>query len=237
MMDLYSSIFRRKSCRSYTGQPCSSAQLKELEAAIAGFRQLYADVPLQYRLVQEVKGTFKAAAPHFLIVHGQGKAGEMESAGFLFEQLVLWLDANGIGSVWLGNAKDSAQPDAGNDIITIAFGEGSEPVHRSADAFKRKPLAEITNAPEDSCMQAVQLAPSGVNLQPWYFEQQGQKVFVYRQLLKPPMSLLYKKTEVDMGIALCHYALACEQVNKPFVFSRKSDGAAKKGYQLFGELA
>ncbi len=39
-----------------------------------------------------------------------------------------------------------------------------------------------------------------------------------------------------MGIALCHYALACEHYGRPFIFQRKNGVSDKKGYKLFGEL-
>lgn len=235
-MDLFDSINRRKSCRNYTGQPFDKEQLEEIREAISGFKPLYPDVRLEYRFAAKTKGIFKVQAPHYLIVSGQGKAGEAENAGFLFQQLILWFDAHDIGSVWLGKTKD-IEATNDNDIIVIAFGQANESVHRSESEFKRKAINEITNAPENPCIQAVHLAPSGMNLQPWYLEKSGDKVLLYKQSLKPPLSLVYKKTEVDMGIALCHYALACKRFDKPFVFNRKDEDAGKKGYRLFGELA
>ena len=236
-MDLFDSINRRKSCRDYTQQPFDKEQLGKIHGAIAGFESLYSDVPLEYRFATETKGIFKVQAPHYLIISGQGKERELESAGFLFQQLILWFDAHNIGSVWLGKTKEIEQNPSGKDIIAIAFGQTNGPVHRREDGFKRKPINEITNAPEDICIQAVHLAPSGMNLQPWYLEKAGAKVLLYKQSLKPPLSLVYKKTEVDMGIALCHYALACRHFGKPFTFEHKNREAGKKGYRLFGEIS
>lgn len=234
-MDLFDSINRRKSCRNYTQQPFDEAQLEEIRKAIDGFEPLYPDVPLAYRFVTRAKGILKVQAPHYLIISGQGKEGEAENAGFLFEQLILWFDAHKIGSVWLGKTKDMEDPNS-KDLIAIAFGQSSESVHRSEDEFKRKPIHEITSDPQDPCIQAVHLAPSGMNLQPWYLEKCGDKVLLYKQSPKPPLSLVYKKTEVDMGIALCHYALACKHFDKPFVFTRKDGETDKKGLRLFGEI-
>jgi hypothetical protein len=236
-MDLFEAIKRRKSCRSYTGQPLDRERLEEIRGAIGGFEPLDPHVALEYRFATETKGLFKVEAPHYLIVSGQGKDGEPENAGFLYEQLILWLDARDIGSVWLGKAKDVEQNPKGKDIITIAFGQPKEAAHRGESEFKRKPIGEITNAPEDPCIQAVHLAPSGMNLQPWYWEKTDGKVLLYEQILRPPVSLAYNKTAVDMGIALCHYALACKHFDKPFAFQRRKDEGEKKGYRLFGELA
>jgi hypothetical protein len=156
----------------------------------------------------------------------------------MYQQLVLWLDANDIGSVWLGSVKDAETTDNDNhnDIITLAFGKSAENVHRAQKDFARKPITEITNAPDDICIQAAHLAPSGVNTQPWYFEKNTKDVLVYQRKLKPPLSLMYKLSDLDMGIALCHYALACKETGKPFSFAR-ADLKAKPGFVSFGIIA
>ncbi|MDR2633906.1 MAG: hypothetical protein LBC51_09860 [Treponema sp.] len=247
-MNLYPSIFRRKSTRRYESQPLPQQTIADIESAIKGFAPLYPSVVPGYRFVGKTKGkfgqgSFVAEAPHFLIISGQGKRGEkpgeLESAGFVYQQLALWLDANDIGSVWLGSAKDAEtnNSDNNNDIITLAFGKGAENIHRAQKDFDRKPISEITNAPDDICIQAAHLAPSGVNTQPWYFEKKADGVLVYRQKLKPPLSLMYKLSDVDMGIALCHYALACKETGKPFAFTRNADLKAKPGFIPFGVIA
>lgn len=235
-MDLFESIFRRKSCRSYTKEPADKQLLEEISKAIEGFEPLYPDVKLSHRFVSQTKGLYNIQAPNYLVVSGTGDEREKESTGFLFEQLVLWFDAHDIGCVWLGEAKDAL--DSGkNDIITIAFGMSDESVHREEAAFKRNDIEEITNAPQDDCIRAAHLAPSGMNTQPWYFEKQDDKILVFKKKLKPPVSLVYKKTDIDMGIALCHYAVACRHFNKPFDFQRKKMESAKKGYEFFGEIS
>jgi hypothetical protein len=235
-MELYESIFCRKSCRKYEPQLLPPEILAEMETAIKGFRRLDPAVKLSHRLTGKTKGMLGVKAPHYLIVSGQGKPGELECAGFLFQQLDLWFSAKGIGSVWLGASKDVAKNVTGRDIITLAFGKPAEPAHRDRDGFKRKPIAEITNAPNDSCVQAAHLAPSGINLQPWFFEQADGQTLVYKRKPKPPLSLMYKLTDLDMGIALCHYALACEKEGRGFTFTRRDDLPVMAGYMPFGVI-
>lgn len=233
---LYESIGRRKSCRSYKGDPLPEARLGEMKEAIAGFDVLYPDVPLDYRIITETKGMLSVKAPHYLVVSGQGKAGEFENAGFVFEQLALWLDAQELGCVWLGKTQDVNRNPDGKDIVVIAFGETEGSPHREASGFKRKAIGDITNAPEDVRMQAVRLAPSGLNLQPWYFEKAGELFYVYEQKITPPQSLVYKLTDLDMGIALCHFALAGKRAGNGFVFRRGADLPKRKGYKPFGVI-
>lgn len=236
-MNLYPSISTRKSCRSYDPSPLDPATLAQIDDAIKTFTPLIPDAPLSWRIVNQVKGFYHVRAPHYLIISGKGQTDEKVNAGFLFQQLVLWFDAMNLGCVWLGESKDAGAARAKTDIITIAFGRPIEPAHRTAQEFKRKEIAAITNAPNHPCIQAAHLAPSGMNLQPWFFDLQQEKVFLYQQRLKPPFSLVYKHTEVDMGIVLCHYYLACTEYNRPFSFSRADTLPEKAGFIPFGVLS
>ena len=233
---LYPSIARRKSCRQYTGQPLPEARLAEISRAIEGFDSLYPDAPVTHRFVSETKGMFHAEAPHYLVISGQGKPGELENTGFLYQQLALWFDANELGCVWLGQAKAPGKSD-GKHIVAMAFGQAAGSPHRQLAEFKRKPIDEVASDPKDERVQAVHLAPSGMNLQPWYLEKRGDGALLYRQKQKGPISLLYKLTDLDMGIALCHYALACGHLGKGFAFHRTDSGPAKEGCHLFGEIS
>jgi len=235
-MDLFDSISRRKACRNYLAEPLSEKQLAEIETALNAFEPLFPDISLNYRFASETKGLFHVKAPHYLIMSGQGKEGEEENAGFIGQQLMLWLDSHDLGGVWLGGSRDATKERSSSDIIVLAFGKPEGSPRRTLSEFKRKPLADVTNAPDDECIKAAHLAPSGINIQPWYFEKTSDKLLIYRQILKPPMSLAYKLTRVDIGIALCHYAVACEHFGKSFHFHPGGKAPAKKGYRYYGYL-
>lgn len=236
-MNLYQSISRRKSCRKYRMEPLPAEIISKLEKAIQGFDQLYPDAPIAYRFTNKVKGHFHVEAPLFLVVSGQGAPGEQENAGFVYEQLVLWFDALELGCCWLGASRDAQADKKDKDLIIIGFGYPDEPVHRTMVEFKRKPVEAITNVPQDDCVKAVQLAPSGMNIQPWYFERKDTKTLVYKQKLRPPVSLLYKCVDIDLGIALSHYALACKEKGQAFSFSRVDQLPDKEGFLPFGIIS
>lgn len=235
-LDLYASICRRLSCRKYDMNPLPQDVLSEVEAAIGTFAPLYPDIVLTHRLVRKTKGRYHVEAPHYLIISGQGTPQDQESAGFLYEQFVLMLDAMDLGSVWLGSSFDIEAPDPKRDILSIGFGHAAEEVHRLPDAFKRFPIETISNAPDDICVKAVHLAPSGMNTQPWYLEKLDDHVLVYKRRLKGPVSLVYHHSGVDMGIALCHYMLACRKYGKPFYFTPDTTLPPRAGYLPFGVI-
>ncbi len=236
-MDLYHSISRRKSCRKYRQEPLTTNQLDEIKKTLDLFEPLYPDAPIRYRFASKTKGIFHVKAPHYLLFSGRGKEGEQENAGFIGQKLMLWLNAHDLGGVWLGGSKDATKQRSGTDIIVLAFGKPEGSPHRKLSEFKRKPILEITNASEDECIKAVHLAPSGLNVQPWYLEKKEDTLNFYRQILKPPMSLAYKLTHVDMGIALCHYAVACDHFGRSFRFHAGGNAERKKGYEFFGEVS
>ncbi|MDD3341023.1 MAG: nitroreductase family protein [Bacilli bacterium] len=233
-MKLFDSIYKRKSCRKYKMEALSKQKLEEINDIIKTFDFILPNHSIKHRFETEIKGKFLVEAPHYLIISGKGEPNELENIGFLYEQLILWFSENNIGSVWLGSAKGLESNS--EDIIGIAFGYSPEEIYRNEKEFKRKKIEEITNDIDNPCIKAVHYAPSGMNLQPWYFEKQGNKILVYKQKLKLPISKLYKLTDLDMGIALLHYKLACTHFDKTFSFVRKTDDKSKKGYELFGEI-
>ena len=233
-MNLYNSISRRRSCRSYQEANLSNKELEAIKDALENFRLLYPDLPLKFRFASETKGMFNVKAPHYLVISGSGKAGEQVNAGFIGQQLVLWLDAHDYGAVWLGGSKDSTETFSKSDIIVMAFGWPAGPFRRSLEEFKRKPIENITNDPLNNCIQAVHLAPSGMNFQPWYLKKKDNKVLFYREILKPHLALAYKLTRIDMGIALCHYFLACEKEGRTFNFTLGGQAPRIRGYKYYG---
>ncbi|MGX7198721.1 nitroreductase family protein [Enterococcus nangangensis] len=174
-MDLFDAISQRKACREYLDEPFSASELAEVETTIKNFEPLFPNVSLDYRFATKTKGIFQVKAPQYLIISGSGQEGEQENAGFIGEQFILWLNTRGLGATWLGASKDASENRKKKDLIVIAFGKVEGSPHRQLSEFKRKELAEITNAPEDKGIQAMHLAPSGINLQPWYFEKKWIK--------------------------------------------------------------
>lgn len=233
-MKLYQAIFRRKSCRNYDLKPLSTEVLEKITLAIQNFEKLDNDIEINWRFAKRVKGMFRVVAPHYLIVGGPYQPRLKQNIGFLFEQLVLWFDTMEIGCVWLGASTDVEAENPEKDVIAIAFGSTIGPVHRTQEQFKRKPIEKITNNPTNGGVIAANLAPSGMNTQPWYFEQKNDAVYVYKQKLKIPLSMTYKLSDIDMGIALCHYALTCKEIGKQFIFTQTDMLPSKAGYLPFG---
>lgn len=123
-------------------------------------------------------------------------------------------------------------------IIGIAFGNPAVPTVRRPEEFKRKSLEEIARG-VDSRLEAARLAPSGMNGQPWYFIVDGSRVHTYCRTGSGGLfGKMYGFTDLDVGIALCHLAVAGEHEGKEFQFALMKEGAPvpPSGYTYVGTV-
>src|SRR5690606_38406218 len=98
----------------------------------------------------------------------------LTNAGYILQQLDLYLSANGLGSCWLGIAKPTKDESFFSGlkfVITLAFGKPAEKLHRNEiGEFNRLPLDKIRDAVGmDNLLEPARLAPSANNSQRWYF--------------------------------------------------------------------
>jgi hypothetical protein len=223
-MTIYETIFTRVSTRKFDATPLPADMLRQIEDFITGVKPLLPDVKLTHKIVSgnEVKGMALPKASHFLLISGKEHPLRNTAAGFLYQHAELFMYSNSLATRWLSSIKGK-QPDP-NFIIGIAFGRPSEPATRKPEDFKRKPVSEIVKG-TDKRFEAVRLAPSGMNGQPWYFIVDGDKIHVY---YKPSLGglagKLYSLTSLDVGIALAHLDLASEYEGKPFEFTVNKGG-------------
>jgi hypothetical protein len=224
--------------------PLSEAELASISQAIGSFSLLFPDAPLENHIygLSEITAFGRINAPHYMVISGHGRPGEIENAGFLYEQWVLWMSAHGYGTVWLGITKPIKSKKDNKHIIAIAFGRTTAPLTRNLNEFNRKPLNEIVEG-YDSRLEAARLAPSGNNIQPWYFivsgsQEPDQKIYIYKK--RGGMNkLFYDYPELDMGIVMSHLYLATVNSDVPFAFSADPADAPTppKGYAYFGSVS
>ena len=162
-----------------------------------------------------------------------------EALGFSLEQFVLDAWAIGIGTTWIGGTMDRpaferAMELADDEIMPCVSPIGHAAkrmslkevaMRKGVGADKRKPFGELffkesfdqpmTEAEAGQLLrplQMVRLAPSAVNKQPWRVVVAGDCAHFYKKSGKgfagSPAGDMQK---IDMGIALCHFALGAEE--------------------------
>lgn len=177
-----------------------------------------------------------------------------EALGFSFESLMLYALSMGLGTVWLGGTLDRKAFERAMDLESHELMPCVSPVghpaekmslretfmRRGASATARQsfsslffdgdfntPLSEEKSGKLLEPLKAVQRAPSAVNRQPWRVVRQGNGLHFY---VKHSVGYITKVAgdlqKIDLGIALCHFALAAEAEGLSPCFSLSDPGIA-----------
>ena len=241
---LYDYISKRKSVRKYARESLDKRVISEILEFAGNAEPLHKEIKTKIAVVsrEDVNVFLPVISPHYLMMTSEESEGYLENAGFLLQQVDLFLSSKGFGSCYVGMALPSKEARKMSElkfVIFMAFGRPEEPLHRDGHSqFRRKGLEEIIDIPEllddiDSfdavtdLLESVRLAPSATNNQPWFLVSGKDKLDFYCVKLGPIKSIGYRKmNKIDMGIALCHCALAAAHAGKNYGFL--CDSEAKK---------
>ena len=183
----------------------------------------------------------KVEAPAYLLFSARPAGDYLTQAGYVGEQLVLWLASRGYGTCWIGIPintrrllKYNPLPAGEEYIILMAVGKpaGDTPLLRDMRGYKRKELEEMVTGevrPEwQPVLEAARIAPSASNGQPWHFACTKEGIDLYCAMGRGPIQKRYYHhlNRIDGGIALAHLCLAAweagydvglEKINGPSV--------------------
>ncbi len=175
-----------------------------------------------------------------------------EALGYSLEQFVLDAWTIGIGTTWIGGTMDRAAFERAMDleedevmpcvspighlakrmsIKEIAMRKGVGADRRKAfqdlffmDSFEQ-PMREEQAGQLLLPLQMVRLAPSAVNKQPWRVVVAGNDVHFYMAKGKGfESSSVGNMQKIDMGIALCHFALGAQESGLEIEFKLSDPG-------------
>lgn len=246
-MERFEALLHRRAVRSYAPEAVSDGLLKEIDMEIRKLPLLFKDVELEVELVREgekihqvsrgiIGDIGKNTAPHYIVLSGRPAEGMRENAGFAGEHLMITMVSKGLATCWLGGAVRKKEQDKvvdtkeGHELAAlIAFGNPAvENGHIRSDlnGIPRKPLEQLMadgriDTEWKPLLEAARIAPSAVNIQPWRFLRDGERLHCY--ISKPNFllrKLLGQINHVDMGIALCHLAEAAAHHKKKIRFEK-----------------
>ena len=210
----YEAIFKRKSFhlfRNVGADRISPEELESIEKAYADFEVLYPEIKTAIRIVPAEKVAFKRDAEYCILIYSEKKENYLMNAGYIGQQLDLYLVAHNIGSLWFGIGKpDEPQYNGMDYVIMIAVRKVNDEAKFRADMFKakRKPLDEVWSGDDLGVANIARFAPSACNSQPWYVENKNGEltVFRYRKSGKigiMPAAAASYFNRIDIGIYLC----------------------------------
>lgn len=214
MQDFYEMIFKRKSFHLFRGvgsDRISGAELRAMKEAFAQFDRLYPEIRTAIRIVPADQINFKRDAEYCVLIYSEKRENYLMNAGYIGQQLDLWLTAHNIGSLWYGIGKpDEPVFDGLNYVIMIAMHKVNDDAKFREDMFraKRKPLNEVWSGDDLGVGGIARFAPSACNSQPWYVENRDGALTVFRTRksgrigIMPAAAASYFN-RIDIGIYLC----------------------------------
>lgn len=228
--------------RTYTDEPVSDSDFDKLARAASdthaefGGRyhmQVVRSEALADGRVPSTYGCIKGARTFMLLWCGEDTYSQL-SGGYAMERLVLVSTSLGLGTCWLGgtfSARDfgTCQPSGAEGmkliaVIPVGHAAGKEHlISRMMGAVvgsrHRKPMnrlflsaegEKVELSKDNPCHEALEMmrqAPSSTNSQPWRALVSSQGV----EFFKAKDGHL---TDIDMGIGLCHFAIAMDSKGK-----------------------
>lgn len=224
-MDIAQAIAARHSTRTFTGEALGDSECAALDKVIAETKSPFGNRFHIFRRVFADKGATKpgtygmitSCRDYLLLTYDPSDEMSVLSAGYAAECAVLEATRLGLGSCWIGGtysrgdfAKSIQIPDNEALSAVIAIGYGCEKrrlIDRLsgmiAGSDKRKPFDNLFFIEGDEfrpSLEAMRLAPSARNLQPWRAFTDGKTIHFYRTEQS-------SYTLLDCGIGLCHFHL------------------------------
>lgn len=219
--ELYPMIFKRKSFHTYRNAgelQLSSDELAEISAAFQQLPPLIPGIEMKMTIRSEADSACHRGNEYTLYFYSQQKDGYLLNAGYVIEQLDLWLASRNIGSLWFGIGKpDEESFDGLVFVIMMGIRKVPETSFRK-DMFKakRKEISEIWQGEAlEGVTEIVRFTPSACNLQPWIVKRDGSRLSVLRYKKEGkrgimPLSMITYYNRIDLGIFLLFLELCLD---------------------------
>lgn len=185
---------------------------------------LFPDIPYKIEIScgleekKQRKGLFTLKAPYYISFLTTGSKEALLNAGYIMEELSLYLTTRGIGTCYQGMAKIVKEQEELQETLVMAAGYPKKYLYREASEANRLPLSKICVFKEEpsreilTILKAASLAPSAMNGQPWRFVVYSNRVHVFMQKENKVLPLVQKMHMIDIGIMLNHMMIAAEEL-------------------------
>jgi len=237
---LADAIYYRKSTRSYSDEIVPLLENSGDLVEAFGLISLVSDIKVSVRVLEshEVKNK---KAKYCIGFYSEDKPLALENVGFIGQQLDLILQSQGIATCWWGMKKPKKEfkkVDGLECFITMMAGiEAKDEKREYPNGFKRKAVADIivsdvaSDELSDKFIEAVRIAPSAVNRQPWLIEKVVNDTYnFYLKKSSNPLDLIIgDMRNIDLGIATAHLFVQAkaEGLNTEFNFVGEDNGKHK----------
>lgn len=226
-MNMFDMIFSRKSIRSFYQERVDWEIIDEILKFADSLPMLTKGIKVEFKLVSNIEtnqgfnGPFSIKAPYYICLSSEKKDDYLLNAGYLMQQISLYIETKGLGACFLGGAspgwglKNTMKFDY---IIALAFGKSREPLYRDSILAKRYTEKELVVYKEEvssdvrKLLDAAHLAPSSYNNQPWRFVVYKNRIHIFTKKNPWFAKPLAKLQMIDIGIMLANMMIAAEEL-------------------------
>lgn len=233
-MNLNEAIYVRKSIRNYYMQELEPSVISNINSYIQRLQPLKPEIGFDFLLYDninsdiKINGMFLAKAPYYLILSSEYREDYLLNAGYLMQQMVLYLTAKNIGTCYQGAFKPNEYVKSKlkyDYVIAIALGKSESDIYREPRKAKRFKQKEITVYKEEIgedmklLIKAACISPSSLNNQPWRFVVYKNRMHVFCKKGHFNKIVLSDNKLIDIGIMLSNIAIAADELWINIVFS------------------
>lgn len=224
-MNLSEAIYVRRSVRNYIMEPISAKILEDIGNFYQGVPRLFPGIETELGIIDnshgqhKLMGLFGVKAPYYLALYSEQTDKYQMNAGYIMEQLCLYLTAKGLGSCFMGSAVVKGSLTRRGDkelVIMVGFGKSkSSHIRRQQDA-KRVSLRELCVYKETpkhwarQILEAARMAPSSYNSQPWRFVVYANRIHIFSK--KNSVERFKKWDELNFGVMFAHIMIVAEEL-------------------------
>lgn len=245
MEDLKSAIIKRKSVRTYNNEELKENDTKLIKTFISDKESCTGIYGNSIRILLKTEldstvgkigtyGIIKGTSSYLIVICHNTKEALID-CGYVFEKLVLYLQANNIHTCWLGGTFNRKKLKTNIELSDDEFIAIISPVGYGAEkkSFSDRTIRNLAKGDmrkeasflffeEDfskpikdksilDTLNYVRLSPSASNKQPWRIvvDHEGQSHFYLERTPNYGKGALgYDIQMIDMGISLCHFHTA-----------------------------
>ena len=233
-MDMMELIRTRKSVRTFDGKDIADTDIEKLTDYIKTVTNPY-NIPVEFVLLNAKEHGLSSPVIQRENLYIAGKLPETEhceeALGYAFEKIVLHAWSLGIGTTWIGGTMNREKFEREANLGKGEIMPCVSPLGYPAKKRSVKEIAMRTAIRADkrikgvelffensfsmplhtddtiiqNALEAVRLAPSAVNKQPWRIVKIGNTSHFYKKQSIGGSGAAWDVQKVDMGIALCHF--------------------------------
>lgn len=243
-MNTFDAIFSRRSVRHFRNEKLEWEVISDILEYANKLPMLIEGISVEFKLVSNIEakqgfwGPFSVKAPYYLCISSEEKEDYLLNAGYLMQQMDLYITSKGLGACFVGVSPGNALKSTMKYkyVIALAFGKAASELYRDSSKAKRLPENELIVYKEEvtpdikQVLAAARLAPSSYNSQPWRFVVYKKRIHIFTRKTKLLPKALDNKKMLDMGIMMANLLIAAEELWVDVSLS-KSEVLASKQFQ------